>query len=196
MNVIVDTYHLLGEAVPDTSEVVSMYNASQRADGTWPGMGEDDIHYSVFTLLYTMMYERFGISTPNTLEAFFNSIDTWDEYFANITSHESENNYWGGVVGYVELYKAVRDMEPPWFDILYASAEANYDNWIEKNHQRGRVVQMFNCLEKDVPLQSELLASVISHQNGDGGWGNEQVLTTSYTDDTTLALQLLARNYN
>ncbi|GEM_PF-2312034 len=187
--------HLLEAPVPDVDDFLGNFDDAQRADGTWAGINEQDLHYAVFTMVFALMYQRLDRSPPRSLDAWIEGIDTWPEVEEEMRTFENPDNLWGGALGYVMLWIAERGTRPPWMDELDALAAAGEAEWILYNHQRPRVAQMLMAGGSEVPLQAEMLASILDQQNPDGGWGSEEDEVVSLVDDTTQTLTVLERLY-
>ena len=187
---------LIGAPVPEPDRVAAIYDSQQRPDGTWRGINDDDLHYAVFTMIYAMAYRRIDRAPAQSLDAWAQRVDTWAEVEDEMRTYENPYNFWGGAVGYVMLWISLTGEAPPWIAPLEALAVENEADWVTNNHQRARAVQTLLAAGAEVPMQAELLASILAQQNDGGGWGSEEDAAASTIDDTAQTITVLDRLFS
>lgn len=164
---VLDAFRLMGEEIPEIETIITEFNSIQSDNGTWKKGHE---HYVPLTAQAFMFYKRIGATPEKSLEPFLASIDTWKKVIVHNKKYQSmDNNYWGGLWGYVGCYVVVRQ-RPPWAKEFLKEVYARFNEWSGDNHQRSHVIDCLRQLKEPILRIEELIALILKDQMSDGRW--------------------------
>ncbi len=164
---VLDAFNFLGEKIPEIETIIKEFNDIQSDDGTWRKEHE---HYVPLTAQAFIFYKHIGLAPEKSLEPFLASIDTWEKVVTHNKKYQSmDNNYWGGLWGYVGCYVAV-GQRPPWTQDFLEEVRERFDEWASDNHQRSHVIVSLRQLKEPVPRTEELITLTLKDQMPDGRW--------------------------
>jgi hypothetical protein len=161
-----DSYDILGKAIPNRTQIIEYLDSIQSEEGTW-NTGEN--HYVPITAQVLMFYNRSGVKPAKSLEPFFSTIDTWEKVAGHVNLYDP-GNPWGGLWGYVNCYLVYKGESPPWTEEFLDAANTYFDTWAYSNHQRSHLIGNLFQLGAPVPRINDVVSISLSQQEGDGSW--------------------------
>jgi hypothetical protein len=168
-----DSYDVLGVAVPYRTQIIEYLDSMQSSDGTW-ATGQN--HYVPITAQVLMFYNRSGVRPAKSLEPFFSTIDTWQKVVNHVQIYDPDN-VWGGLWGYVTSYVVYKGERPPWTNEFLDAVNSSFDTWANSNHQRTHLMMNLFQLGALVPRINDVVNIALYQQNGDGSWDDDSAET-------------------
>ncbi len=176
-------YWLLGEEVPNKTDVINYLNSqignndtnpwgiftSQlAADQKWPNLA-----------IHLMAYNLLGTKPNKSLDVLFSTIDTWQEVHDEVV--RVRINPWGNLWGYVYVWRAYYDNWPPWINNFFTDAEANKQTWLCSEvfceHQRNHLWYVYTGYGRDFPNITDIIRLTAQVQASNGMWGSPTLLS-------------------